>query len=103
MEYETKRNDTTGEPRAFGFKDIGTSDDGKWARIVFLGRDLETEIPIHLAADLLHNMLRSLMAVADACERRREGGNPRHLYQVKKGSIATTAEDGIVFDFISRV
>lgn len=88
------------EPRAFGFKDIGASDDGKWARIVFVGRDLETETPIQLAADLLDKMLPSLMAVAAECERRREGGNPRHVYQIKKGSIGATTEDGIVFEFV---
>src|SRR5258705_7220603 len=34
MAFDPKRIDT-GEPRAFGFKDIGASDNGKWARIVF--------------------------------------------------------------------
>ncbi|MFD1983527.1 hypothetical protein ACFSOZ_12690 [Mesorhizobium newzealandense] len=93
---------TGDEPRAFGFKDIGSSEDGRLARIVFLERDLKTEIPVQLAADLLDKMLPVLMKVAGECERRREGGNPRRVFQIKQGSIGTTTGDGIMFDFVTR-
>jgi hypothetical protein len=101
MALDPKHIDTRGEPRAFGFKNIGASDNGKWARIVFLGRDLKTEIPTQLAADLLDKMLPSLMNVAGECERRRNGKNVRRVYQIKEGSIGQTTEDGIIFDFVT--
>jgi hypothetical protein len=103
MEYEPTEIDTTGEPRAFGFKDIGASANGRWARIVFMGRDLKTEIPIQLAADLLDKMLPSLMKVAAECERRRDGTNPKRAYNIKQGEVGVTTNGGIVFEFTTPV
>ena len=87
-------------PRAFGFKGIGATQDGKWVRIIFVGRDLQTEIPIQLGADLLSKMMPSLLNVDAECERRRSGKNVRKVYQIKQGQIQATDADGIVFDFI---
>jgi hypothetical protein len=100
MAFEPKDVDTRGEPRAFAFGAIAASDDGRWARIVFLERDLKTEIPIQLAADLLEKMLPTLRSVAAECERRRSGENKKNVYRIKEGSIHKTSEDGIVFDFV---
>ena len=101
MDVDPKTIDTPGEPRAFGFKDIGVSDNGKWARIVFVRCDLKTEIPIQLAADLLDKMLPTLMGVAAECERRATGENKQRVYQIKEGAVEKkTDNDGVVFDFV---
>ena len=100
MAFTRQHIDTHGEPRAVAFKDIGVSDNGLWARIVFLGRDLKTEIPIQLAADLLDKMLPTLLGAAAECERRRSGENKKNVYKIKQGAIHKTSEDGIVFDFV---
>ncbi|WP_342727335.1 hypothetical protein AAFG07_11315 [Bradyrhizobium sp. B097] len=88
MAFDRKRINTRGEPRAFGFKDIGASNDGNFARIVFVGKDLTTELPIQLAADVLDKMMPTLMNIAGECERRRNaGGNPRRVYNIKEGAV----------------
>ena len=38
--------------------------------------------------------------VAAECERRRSGNNKKNVYLIKEGAIHTTAEDGIVFEFV---
>jgi hypothetical protein len=100
MAYDPKRIDMRGEPRARGFKDIGVSDDGKWARIAFVGLDLKTEIPIHIAADLIGKMLPILLGADAECTRRRKGTIERQVYKIKEGHIQQTEADNIVFDFI---
>src|SRR5205823_6644081 len=103
-EYVTQRPDTTGEFRAYGFKDIGVSDNGKWARIVLVGRDLKivlvgrdlkTEMPIHLGADLVDKMLPSLTNLAAEAARRSTGKNIRDAFHIRKGAVHT-AENGEV-------
>jgi hypothetical protein len=101
MAYEPKMvKNSAGEPMAFGFKDIGASPDGKFARIVFVAKDETTEIPIQLAADLLDKMMPTLLGVAAECERRRTGGNPRRAYNIKQGSVGKSGGGGIVFEFV---
>ena len=52
-----------------GFKDIQLSKDGKFVRIVFLGLDRKTEIPLQIAADLLFKMMPRLLDVHGEAER----------------------------------
>ena len=84
---------------AIGFKDIATSDNGRWARIVFID-DSKNEVPVQLAAVLLGTLLPQLIGVDAECERRREGSNSKRAKQIKQGSVGTTEGGGVVFEFI---
>jgi len=91
--------DDRGEPHAVAFKNVGTRDDGKWIRIVFLGPDQKTEIPLRLAADLVDKLLPHLISVAAEAERRRTGANAKSVYRVRQGAIDVTEDGDAVFDF----
>jgi hypothetical protein len=82
-----------------GFKDIQLSQDGRFVRIVFVGLDRKTEIPLQIGSDLLFKMMPLLLQAHGDAERRFKGKNERQVYQIKEGEIQTTATGSIVFDF----
>ncbi|MGY3130880.1 hypothetical protein ACVWZM_001562 [Bradyrhizobium sp. USDA 4501] len=85
---------------AYGFKDIGVTGDGNYAKVVLLAKDLKTEMPIHMAADLVDKLLPHLMNLAAESERRRnEGTNPARVFQIKQGDVGQTSEDSVMFNF----
>lgn len=97
--YNEKRIDTRGEKRVIGFKDVGASADGKWARIVFLESDRKTELPIQFASDIFGKMLPTLLQLDGECARRRDGDNIKQVFRVKEGDIIATNDGDIVFEF----
>jgi hypothetical protein len=101
MASDPKYIDTSGEPQFRAFKDIGVSDNGRLIRIILLrGKNLEIEQPIQIAADLIDKMMPALLNVAGESDRRRNGSNTKHVYQIKEGSVGQSTEGGVVFDFI---
>jgi len=82
--------------------DFGVSPDGRMVRIVFLGTDKKTEIPIQFGADLLDKLMPLLLNAYAECERRYKGKNEQKVYRIREGSIkkATSGtEDVVVFEF----
>lgn len=87
---------------AYGFKDVGITADGQYAKIVLVAKDLKTEMPLHMGADLVDKMLPHLMNVAAEGERRRNAGtNPARAFQIKKGEVGQSSHDTVVFTFIT--
>jgi hypothetical protein len=106
MPFEPKFPNARGEPTAYGFKDdLGVSRDGKLARIVFVEKDMKTELPLNLGADLLGKILPSLVLIDAECERRRHGVNKRQVYLIKSGSVSEVTDNanvtGVSFEFIA--
>jgi hypothetical protein len=99
MVYEPKKIDVRGDRLVNSFKDAGTSDDGKFARMTFAAPD-GTEVPLRMPAELIDKFLPQLMSLAAECERRRNAGtSPKRVHQIKQGAVSLSTDDQIAFDF----
>jgi hypothetical protein len=96
---EERETSTESEFRAFAYKGIAPSDNGNFARIVYLARDHKTELPVQLAADLLDKMMPALLGVAAECTRRRNGQDLRQVYKIRQGEVSKSPDGRVVFEF----
>jgi hypothetical protein len=99
MAYEPTTFDVSGDMLVTGFRNPGTSNDGRFARMAFFTQH-GTEVPIRMPAELIDKFLPDLMNLAAECERRRNAGtNPARVYDIKQGEVSQSSDDSVIFNF----